>query len=456
MALHHQARLTLRDVLSTLSQTPALRFPTAVDRPEVSKEYRACPRVLHVLDHSWPVLSGYSVRSRNLISSQHGLGCPVSAVTSPLHQLDDPDAQDTTLDGVPYRRTSSNKGIAKVALEKRWPALREYSVVRLLRQQILAIAAREHVELIHAHSPALCGLAALQAARAANLPCVYEIRAFWEDAADPDRGRKVRSSLTHRLETYVAQNVDAVAAIATPMLADLQMRGIPPGKLFHTPNGVDTRRFLPQPKDEVLARQLRLGQGLVFGFFGSLYRYEGLSWLMPGLARLRARGASLELLIIGKGEDAETIRQFVRACDAGDYVHMLDHVPHEEIGRYYSVVDVAVYPRRSLRLTELVTPLKPLEAMAQGKAVLASAVGGIRELVEHERTGLLFQPEHTDDFCHQATRLIASPPLRQQLGNGGRDFVVRERDWSVLAHKYLEIYSFALSCHNRASKRASV
>jgi len=342
-----------------------------------------------------------------------------------------------------------------MALERRWPALREYSVVRLLRRQVLTIAAREHIDLIYAHSPALCGLAALQAARAAKLPCVYEIRAFWEDAADTGRGRKLRSSLTHRLETYVAQNADAVAAIAKPMLADLEARGIPPGKLFHTPNGVDTRRFVPQQKDEILARQLKLGRGLVFGFFGSLYRYEGLSWLVPGLARLHAHGFSVELLIIGKGEDAETIRQFVRACDAGDYVHVLDHVPHEEIGRYYSVIDVAVYPRRSIRLTELVTPLKPLEAMAQCKPVLASAVGGIRELVEDERTGLLFQPEQMDDFCRQATRLIASPSLRQQLGNRGRDFVVRERDWSVLAHKYLEIYSFSLSCRNRASARAS-
>ena len=425
---------------------PVPRALPAKQGSKSEEERASCPRVLHVLDHSWPVLSGYSVRSRNLISSQRGLGYPVSAVTSPLHELDDPNAQDVTLDDVIYRRTRLSNTPSRIALTKRWPMLREYSVVRLLRKKILKVARQENVQLIYAHSPALCGLAALQAARRANLPCVYEIRAFWEDAAaDREGERRWRSWLTYQLETYVAENVDAVAAIAKPMLDDLRSRGIPERKLFHAPNGVNSNRFSPQPKDEMLARQLKLGPGVILGFFGSLYRYEGLSWLVPILKQLRASGHLVELLIIGRGEDEEAIRQLVRACDAGEYVHLIEHVPHEEICRYYSVVDIAVYPRRSIRLTELVTPLKPLEAMALSKPVLASGVGGIRELVENERTGLLFEPEKPEDFCRQAVRMIASPTLRRQLGKQGRDFVVRERDWSVLARRYLDIYRFAFS-----------
>jgi PEP-CTERM/exosortase A-associated glycosyltransferase len=309
--------------------------------------------------------------------------------------------------------------------------------------------------LLHAHSPALCGLAALQAARQAGLPCVYEIRAFWEDAAaERDSNRfNWRSALTRRLETYVARHSDAVTAIAKPMLHDLRSRGIPAAKLFHSPNGVDTDRFVPAKKDVQLARELRLGQDLVFGFFGSLYRYEGVSWVIGAFARLRARRRKVQLLIIGSGEDETAIRNAIRDYGAENYVHLLGRVPHEQIARYYSVIDVALYPRRSIRLTELVTPLKPLEAMALQKPVLASSVGGIRELVENEVTGLLFRPEDEQDFCRQAERIIESPSLREALAARARTFVMRERNWKELACRYAEIYSFAQSQRPSTQKR---
>jgi PEP-CTERM/exosortase A-associated glycosyltransferase len=420
----------------------------AETQPNSYEQRTSLPRVLHVLDHSWPVLSGYGVRSRNLITAQHRLNYPIRVVTGPLHQLDDPTAADVTVDGVSYKRTPIVGNLGNRALRRRWPIAREYAAVRLLRQEILRIIAHEDVQLVHAHSPALCGLAALQAARKAGLPCIYEIRAFWEDAA-ADRNNNVRnwrSHLTHGLETYVAKKADAVSAIAKPMLGDLQSRGIPARKLFHTPNGVDTDRFVPAAKDIELARELKLEGTLVFGFFGSLYRYEGVSWLIRALARLRASGQNFQVLVIGRGEDDNGIRKAIQDHTAGSYVHLIEYVPHERIGRYYSVLDIAVYPRRSIRLTELVTPLKPLEAMAVGKPVLASDVGGIRELVENEVTGLLFRPEDEEDFCRQGARLVTSPSLRGRLAAEGRDFVVRERDWKVLAKRYADIYRFAQSC----------
>jgi PEP-CTERM/exosortase A-associated glycosyltransferase len=334
----------------------------------------------------------------------------------------------------------------KTALRHRWPLLREREVVRGLRRRILQITDRTPVRVIYAHSPALCGLAALQAARQRGLPFVYEIRAFWEDAASQNGAgvSSVRARLTHKLETYVARNADAVAAIAKPMLDDLRSRGIPSNKLFHVPNGVDTVRFKPPVRDEVLAQELGLVERPVLGFFGSLYRYEGISWLIRAAAELRSRGHRFSILIIGRGEDQAAIENAIRECDAADYVRCLEHVPHDQIARYYSVVDITVYPRQSLRLTELVTPLKPLEAMALGKPVLASAVGGIRELVEDGSTGLLFTPGSVSDFCRQAERMISSPDLCASLSKQGRDFVVRERDWSILAQRYQKIYDFVL------------
>ena len=405
----------------------------------------ATGRVLHVLDHSWPVMSGYSIRSRNLVSAQHKLGQAILVVTGPLHQLDDPNASEVDVDGVLYKRTRISGFLADRALRGHWLVLREWETVRLLRNRILELIDTQAVSIVYAHSPALCGLAALQAAGRRGLPFVYEVRAFWEDAAvDQKRTRaaSLRYRLTRGLETYVARKADAVAAISQSLLDDLHHRGLPAGKLFHLPNGVDANVFAPVPRDAGLTEELGFADEPVLGFFGSLYRYEGVAWLIRALSELYSRGSRFKVLIIGSGEDKGAISNAIRERGAAGYVRILDRIPHEEIRRYYSVVDVMVFPRLSVRLTELVTPLKPLEAMSLKKAVLASNVGGHRELVEHDRTGLLFQPEDIADFCLQAERLIGSADLRRQLGERGREMVLRDKDWKVLARRYQAVYDF--------------
>src|SRR5208283_4846408 len=155
---------------------------------------------------------------------------------------------------------------------------------------------------------------------------------------------------------------------------------------------------------------------------------------------------------IGSGEERTAIRDAIREYGAEAYTRIIERVPHEEITRYYSVVDVMVFPRLRVRLTELVTPLKPLEAMSLQKAVLASDVGGHRELVEHDNTGLLFRSEDVADFCVQSERLISQPELRQQLGERGREMVLRDKDWKVLARRYQAIYEFASKHRGSAAK----
>jgi PEP-CTERM/exosortase A-associated glycosyltransferase len=403
--------------------------------------------VLHVLDHSWPTLSGYSVRSRGLISAQHRLGQPITALTGPLHELDDSNSSDVVVDGVSYLRTPIRGGVANSALRGRWPVAREWHAVRLLRDRILRLIDSRPISLIYAHSPALCGLAGLQAARRRGLPFVYEIRAFWEDAA-VDQKRTTTSSLRYRLsrgmEAYVANRADAVSAIAQPMLRDLRSRGVSAEKLFHVPNGVDASQFSPVERDARLAEELGVKDEVVFGFFGSLYRYEGMAWLIEALAELRSRGNRFRFIIVGAGEDEVPIRDAIQEYGAEEYIRALPRVSHEQIKKYYSIVDVMVFPRLSVRLTEMVTPLKPLEAMSLQKAVLASDVGGHRELVEDEKTGLLFRSGSVADFCEKAERLVRSEELRKQLGKRGREAVLQNWDWKEVARRYQRIYDFVL------------
>ncbi len=418
---------------------------------EIAPVKTALPlRVLHVLDHSWPVHTGYSIRSLHLIAAQHQLGLRPQALTGPLQIVDDPKAEEIVVEDVTYRRTPFSGKFSEWAISKRRPGLREVAVVRLIRNRILELVKNETFDLIQAHSPALCGLGALQAARSKGIPFVYELRAFWEDAAvDQNKtiARFLRYRLSQKLEDYVVHHADAVVGISQSILDELKKRKTDPAKLFHVPNGVDVEKFAPVSRDETLAAKLGLGSEPVLGFIGSLYRWEGVAWLVRAVAELRRRGTACKLLILGDGEEMPAIREAVRELNAADFIQVLGRVPHGDIERYYSVVDVLVYPRHSIRLTELVTPLKPLEAMALGKAILGSDVGGIRELVESEKTGVLFRADDVEDFCVQAKRLLSQTSLQRKLAEEAREFILREKDWKVLARRYIDVYDFAIRNH---------
>lgn len=408
-------------------------------------------KVLHVVDESLPLVSGYAIRTNGIVQAQRMLGNTPTVLTGPAHQIRSAGASDTVIDGVPYVRTSLSGGLSERALRARWPIARELAIVNLLRRRILHVLDSGRFDVVHAHSSALCGLAGLQAARARNLPVVYEIRAFWEDAA-VDQGRTTKLSpryiLSRQLEQYVCTQADAVVGIATSILQELRERKISPEKLFHVANGVDTSRFKPLARDREIANRLGTGDVPVLGFIGSLFYFEGVSWMVKAAGELHRRGAKFKLVIIGHGEEADIIRREIADAHAEDYVIFVGKVPFDDVQKYYSNIDVMVYPRLSNRVTELVTPLKPLEAMALGRAVLGSSVGGIRELVKHEQTGLLFNPEDVDDFCKQASRFIDDSSLRQKLAQQGREMVLREKDWKQIAKSYSDIYEFARARHN--------
>jgi len=404
-------------------------------------------RVLHVLDHSWPILDGYAQRSRSIVNSQLQLGMLPTVVTGPLHQQDDAGAADTVFEGVRYLRTVSDRGLLSHAVNRKWPVVREAAVVRLLHARLLSLLRNESFDIVHAHSPSLCGRAAQSAARSYGIPFVYEIRAFWEDSAVKAPSNplaSIRYRLARSLETRVVRHADAVVGIANSILRDLEGRGIPSGKLFHVANGVDTARFTPCPRDSAFAATLGLDGNPTLGFIGTLFPWEGLSWLVSAAIGLRGRGFKFKLLIVGDGAEGNEVRRIIKENNAADYILFTGRVPHDQVHRYYSVIDAMIYPRLSIRLTELVTPLKPLEAMALGKAILGSDVGGIRELIEPEITGIVFKPGNAQDFEAQAIRILSDSRLRQALGESARRKVIAEKDWKTVVRAYEPAYAAAI------------
>lgn len=391
-------------------------------------------KVLHVLDHSLPAMSGYSTRSWNIVQFQRALGLDPVVLTSPKHPVPGPERE--LLDGIIHYRTPRPSG-----LPARVPYASELALMLRLSRRIVRVARTEGARILHAHSPVLNGLPALWAGRRLGIPVVYEARAFWEDAAvdhGTTREGSARYRITRRLETALFRRADHVVVIAAAMRNEIARRGIQVSRVTVVPNGVDADRFTPLPRNEALARRFALNGGCVLGFIGSFYRYEGLQFLVEAVPDLRRRLPEARVLLVGAGEEDVSLRAL--GTELGDAVIFAGQVPHAEIQQYYSLIDIFVCPRRRMRLTELVTPLKPLEAMAMGQAVLASDVGGLAELIEDGVTGVLFPAESSSALVAAAGRLGSDREARLQMGQRARQSVLRERTWRQVVGRYLPLY----------------
>ena len=396
-------------------------------------------RVLHVLDHSLPLHSGYTFRTRAILKAQQAAGLEVRGITGLRHLAEGPDCEE--LDGILFHRT---RGQASGPV-----GMREWREVQLLADAIIALAQDWEPDLLHAHSPALCGKAALIAARRLGLPLVYEIRAFWEDAAVANgtgSAGTIKYRLTRALENNVVAGADAVVTICQGLKDDLVARGTDPAKITLSPNGVDLALFgAAAPPDPGLAAQLGLGTGPVIGFIGSFYDYEGLDDLIAAMPALIARVPAARLLLVGGGPQEAALKAQAKASPAAAAIRFAGRVPHSAVERYYALMDVMAYPRKRSRLTDLVTPLKPLEALAQGKLVAASAVGGHRELLTHGHTGTLFAPDDPAACAAALANLLADRTGWDAMRQAGFVHVRASHDWAHNVHRYHVVYQVLLA-----------
>ncbi|CAN5247641.1 hypothetical protein BH11PSE5_BH11PSE5_14840 [soil metagenome] len=405
-------------------------------------------RILHVLDHSLPLHSGYTFRTRAILRAQMAQGWNVRGVTGRRHLAQGPDVE--IIDGLTFHRTPGDitpgQGI-----------IREWREIGALADATDAVTREWKPHLIHAHSPVLNAIAALRVARRHGLPFVYEIRAFWEDAA-VGNGTGTESStkywLTKQLESRAVRASDAVIVICQGLKDDLISRGVDPAKITVSPNGVDMDMFgTPVPPDPALRHSLGLDNADVVGFIGSFYDYEGLDDLIAAMPMLVALRPTAKLLLVGGGPREEALRAQAAASPVADHIVFVGRVPHDQVENYYSLVDVLAYPRKAMRLTELVTPLKPLEAMAQGRLVAASSVGGHRELIEDGVTGTLFPPDDPKGIADALDRMFADRGNWDARRAVARRFVERERKWASNVMRYEPVYHRLLS-DNRAARAA--
>ena len=402
------------------------------------------PRILHVLDHSLPVHSGYTFRTRAILKAQEQMGWQVRGITGLRHRLEGPGVEGhgvESADGLTFHRTPGQPSGPV--------GLREWREIRMHAAAIDAVCEEWRPDILHAHSPALCGQAALRVARRRGIPLVYEIRAFWEDAAvgNGTGGEgSLKYRLTRELENRVVAQANAVVTICRGLRDDLIARGFDGRRITIMPNGVDLALFGTPPEPEAaLAAELGLlgadGRPCpVIGFIGSFYDYEGLDDLIAAMPLLVARQPDARLLMVGGGPCEASLRAQAETSPAAGAIRFVGRVPHDQVERYYALADVMAYPRKRSRLTDLVTPLKPLEAMAQGKIVAVSDVGGHRELVTHGQTGTLFAADSPQACAEALASLLEARADWPRIRETARAHVRASHDWAVNAQRYRDVY----------------
>jgi len=394
-------------------------------------------RILHILDHSIPLHSGYTFRTLSILEQQRALGWETCHLTSPKHAR--PFVPREEVEGWIFYRTPPVTGAASAI-----PVLRELALMRNTQARLEQVVREVRPDILHAHSPVLNAIPALRVGRRAGIPVVYEVRAFWEDAAvtlgtGSEGGPRYR--LTRWLETRALRQADAITTICEGLRGDIAARGIAADKITVIPNAVNVDEFAGgSPADSGLAASLGLTGKSVLGFLGSFYSYEGLHHALQAMPQMLAGNSDLRLLLVGGGPEEARLKELAGQMGIQDKVIFTGRVHHAEVQKYYDLVDVLVYPRVPVRLTELVTPLKPLEAMALNKVMVASDVGGHRELIRDGETGNLFAAGDVDDLAKTILRVLANRAAWPAQIAAGRKFVEQERSWKNSVARYAPVY----------------
>lgn len=409
--------------------------------PATSLPDRIPGRVLHLLTNSLPhVQAGYTVRAQQVAQAQQANGLDPHMATRagfPGNVGVVNPRRLEVIDGVPYHRLRPDLDPAA------GPDVMATEMARAAADLIVEL----RPSLLQPASNHLNAQVALALRDRFGLPVVYEVRGFLEetwlarmgpDAAESDRYRASRA-----VETASMRAADAIVTLSETMRQEILSRGgIAPESVVVVPNGVDVDRFVPGPRDKALAASLDIADDeTVVGYVSGLMAYEGIDYLILAVALLRDRGRRVRLLIVGDGEARADLEATARAVGLGDgTVIFTGRVPHRDILRYYRTIDVFVVPRTNDRVSRLVTPLKPFEAMAMEKALVVSRVGALLEIVPDERTGRSFTPEDATSLADTIDPLLDDPDLRHALGAAARAWVREHRTWDRLGRRYLELF----------------
>ncbi|GAA2563973.1 hypothetical protein GCM10009861_25010 [Neomicrococcus aestuarii] len=282
-------------------------------------------------------------------------------------------------------------------------------------------------------------------ARAAGIPWIYEVRGqlsdTWASKRGPEAIRSERYLSFKREEIEIARSADAVITIGQYMKNLLVAREVSPESISMSPNAVG-EDFLFQPKSpEQVREELGLDSGSVYvGTVSSLVEYEGIETLLRAYELLLRRRNDIRLMIVGDGEAGLRLRRTAADIGLNPNEIFVGRVPREEAVRYHQALDIFVVPRNDLLVTRAVTPLKPVEAMAMERPVIASDLPALREIVVDGITGVLVPPADSESLARAIEELVDDAELRCRMGKAGRETVLLNRTWKGSVSASLDLY----------------
>ena len=404
-------------------------------------------RVLYIA-HQTPVTSsnGYAIRTRGVVEGLTKQGLDVVVMARPGNPWDGGEAAEFPTKARTVKRLNDIDYVFVPGPKLDVTPDDEY--FQSAADAIVREARLSRPSLIHSASNYLCAIPALIAARRLGIPFVYEVRGLWEESVIARKPLMVGSDLYQiqvKLESLACQEADLVIAITEQVASELRRRGVTNPNIVVAPNAVDPDALMPLPKDDAYRIIKRLPEKTpIIGFAGSMVEYEGLDYLIDATRILADRGLKFHVALAGSGVVSASLQARIAELNLGKYVTYLGRVPNVEMPRLMSQFDIMPCPRRSLSVTELVSPLKPLESFSAAKAVLLSDVQPHRDLAgANQERALLFKAGDVEDLADKLQLLIEDPDLRRRLGQTGRLWVLDERNWDNITAQIARSYKLA-------------
>jgi glycosyltransferase involved in cell wall biosynthesis len=398
--------------------------------------------------------SGYSIRTHGLVKSMSGSGWNIEVILRHGYPLDRSDHDggevhaSEAIDGVHYRFGTTDGMVLPENLIDYGDVFNFSRFIEYQKQSvesILSFAEEFRPAVIHSASNFVVGLAGAEAARRLGIPSIYEIRGFWHLTQSAKRRGYEFSDhfdLTERLEIETAKRSDHVFTITGALRDHLIEKGVDGTRISVLPNAVDATRFVPQDRDPALEASLELEDTVVIGYIGSFAEYEGLDLLLEAAARLRDMTTTkFHILLVGDGAMNGELHRMVRFLGLQEWVTFTGRISHQEVDRYYSLIDIMPLPRRGFRVCEQVSPLKPFEAMATGKMLVTSDVAALSEIVQHGETGLIHEKDNSSALADALLRGINDQDLRMRLGQNAREWVTENHDWNRISQLAIDVYN---------------
>ena len=407
----------------------------------ISARDHESPRILHLVNDALPTTSaGYTIRTHEIVRAQKNAGLDPHVVTRagfPVTQGTLDGRRLVTLDGIPYHRL----------LPWRLPTRADKAAATGLK---LAEHLTEQVKptVLHAASNYVNALIALGLGQRYGLPVVYEVRGFWEDtwlSRHPDSAKMAASELyrlNRDLETRCMLAADLVVTLGEAMREEIVARGVPADKVLIVPNAVSEDFLQPLPDAQKLRNQLGITTDEhVIGEVSTLVPHEGIGTLLEATKILKDRGIKVRALIVGDGPERPALQRQAADLGLAGTAIFTGRVPAAKVREFHALLDVFVVPRTPDRVCQLVTPLKPVEAMASGLCVVTSEVKALAEIIKPDVTGALTIPEDPVALADSLELLICSPDIRRKLGDNAREWVARDRTWAHNAERYRDAYA---------------